>query len=748
MSLHSTATSTVEAPRCLRTPDHRYARRLPIMAALAAVALVTVLGGPGVALGQDPPGDYGDAPDCPGAFLKYPTGYSTTSSRVGQPGAHHLITGEEALGLLADVSVEAGAEDPADPDGLPNFVCPFGPFDQDFGDDGVYFLEGTAAFSHFFGLDRVTWWAWVMVSVDPAAPPGPRYLNVLVDLNRDGQWGNWAGDTEWVMQNLPVNASGGVPAMRLIELGDHFVGSGPTWIRFTLTREKIDEDLYSSVFGWDGSGTFAYGETEDYFVDLEPPPGGGGSGTFPQPPHIQPPDPPCNFFLTVECTPKTARNKPLLIDHCEADPDKRVFGYHLEAGQGTGPQQSGDCYVELIGDQLQNAPPGVANIPDAQIGPLQDATAGWVGVNVGHKWPPAPGNLPVGGPPLAVDLAVQIDPDCDPPAGRERRSRKLTFGMKCCDAWQLMKQQTCGAEVWHSADNNGGLMEEWYSDFVAGQGQPFDPITGFGFGYNSPQADGDISVQVVPARPLYLNPGGPAIGKSWAVAGDFDVPLENPPTDSYFTEFVFEFSDADLMAAGIPTDDVTKSLLVVGRHTPNNFGDLAWSLNVGQQTVVDVLTNQITIVYPNAFGVFAIGLPTAFQQVVNDCDSNGIDDYVDIYVGRLNDCDGNNIPDECDLPFISAIDALGGPHSFARAINNNGQVVGEANTGGSTNGLSHAFLWEGGPTLDLGTLGGGFSEALDINNYGQIIGQSTDALGRSRAFIWQQGQMTDLGTLG
>ena len=62
--------------------------------------------------------------------------------------------------------------------------------------------------------------------------------------------------------------------------------------------------------------------------------------------------------------------------------------------------------------------------------------------------------------------------------------------------------------------------------------------------------------------------------------------------------------------------------------------------------------------------------------------------------------------------------------------------------------INHAFLWENGTMIDLGTFGGTHSNARGINNYGQIVGDSNTACGARHAFLWENGTMSDLGTLG
>ena len=107
---------------------------------------------------------------------------------------------------------------------------------------------------------------------------------------------------------------------------------------------------------------------------------------------------------------------------------------------------------------------------------------------------------------------------------------------------------------------------------------------------------------------------------------------------------------------------------------------------------------------------------------------------------------------------ICDLGTLGGEFSEAVAINDDGQIVGSADTERSKQGrrIAHAFLWEKGKMRDLGTLPGfeSGSQAVAINDRGQVVGSSlsgaSDKHGRSiwHAFLWQKGTMRDLGTLG
>jgi probable HAF family extracellular repeat protein len=99
------------------------------------------------------------------------------------------------------------------------------------------------------------------------------------------------------------------------------------------------------------------------------------------------------------------------------------------------------------------------------------------------------------------------------------------------------------------------------------------------------------------------------------------------------------------------------------------------------------------------------------------------------------------------------------PPTFALAINNTGQMVGQSSTF-HTCGIGHATSWKNGVGTDLGTLGGGpdvldyGSSANAVNDLGVVVGWSTTGPVSAyfpapvHAVVWTpSGGIRDLGTL-
>ncbi len=85
---------------------------------------------------------------------------------------------------------------------------------------------------------------------------------------------------------------------------------------------------------------------------------------------------------------------------------------------------------------------------------------------------------------------------------------------------------------------------------------------------------------------------------------------------------------------------------------------------------------------------------------------------------------------------------------FGAILNNRGQAIGTSTLPGDE--TWHAFLWNSGTMIDLGTLGGNVSEALAINESGLIVGRSDFSPDSAyhHATLWRNGTIMDLGVAG
>lgn len=227
---------------------------------------------------REPSGlDFGDAPESgdvgyPGSEVtaSFPSSFGNDGTRVRNPGADTLGPG---------VSDEADAN-PANTDGS---------------DDGVSGL--------ILDLSATPAQASVVthVAIAADAPDGPRFLNVLIDLNADGTWERAASDDagEWVVQNFELTVSPGSSeriVLPAFTYGDTATLIDAAWMRVLLSRRAI------ATPDWSGAGEFDFGEVEDYLVRLDSIPA----------PVIECPDQISvggTFLRPVTCTGRKARKR-------------------------------------------------------------------------------------------------------------------------------------------------------------------------------------------------------------------------------------------------------------------------------------------------------------------------------------------------------------------------------------------------------------------------------------------------------
>jgi probable HAF family extracellular repeat protein len=97
---------------------------------------------------------------------------------------------------------------------------------------------------------------------------------------------------------------------------------------------------------------------------------------------------------------------------------------------------------------------------------------------------------------------------------------------------------------------------------------------------------------------------------------------------------------------------------------------------------------------------------------------------------------------------------LGGPDSLGGFLDGRGDVAGESFTNSTPNATTgiptmDPFLWRNGVMHDLGGLGGVFGMTSWMNNHGQVVGGSDLAGDQTvHPFMWNGHQLIDLGTLG
>ncbi len=226
--------------------------------------------------GANTGGDFGDAPDATnhdnvamnayiggsGLLARYPTVYDATQAGPQGPW-HRNPRGHSWLGT--DVSAEDNADGPGDSDGVLNLRAITSMANSDHKDDslGAGRIElpdcGPTTFTY-------------TVSAAVGVVKAKDYVNVWIDYNRNGRWGDTITCTqddgkpiefsEWVVINQEVFVSTGPIHMMTPPFYSAHQGTEEhLWMRITLS------DVAAAESAKDGSGPtdgFRSGETEDY----------------------------------------------------------------------------------------------------------------------------------------------------------------------------------------------------------------------------------------------------------------------------------------------------------------------------------------------------------------------------------------------------------------------------------------------------------------------------------------------------
>lgn len=203
-------------------------------------------------------------------------------------------------------------------------------------------------------------------------------------------------------------------------------------------------------------------------------------------------------------------------------------------------------------------------------------------------------------------------------------------------------------------------------------------------------------------------------------------------------------TDHAFLYDSLPSPDSELSDLTYS--TANSFSG-AYGINASGQVVGFQIygTGNIAFLYDEIDGMSLLGtIPGGSYSYARDV--NDIGQVVGYAAANGN---GGNHAFLSGEDSLQDLGTLGGSQSYAFGINNFGQIVGGADT---TNGEHHAVLYGlyGDLNVDLGTLGGDFARAYEINELGQIVGYSHTGNGESRAFFYDLnngGVMTDLNFL-
>jgi probable HAF family extracellular repeat protein len=289
---------------------------------------------------------------------------------------------------------------------------------------------------------------------------------------------------------------------------------------------------------------------------------------------------------------------------------------------------------------------------------------------------------------------------------------------------------------------------------------------------------GDASTRLNHPRPEDTAPCGWALARQWMLGVSLAIACQSALAQAMYRikplNHVSDCISTFIDVSGLNRDD---EVIGTGCNANGDFHALLW-MNYGAQ-MVDLGPDQAGAT-STAFALNASGLVTgrgedskgAFSFVSSgdgtpmkkipngiggsEVDANALNDLGQVTGGAYT-ADGSfhAFLWRNDGSPMRDLGRLGGGaiNSFGNAINASGDVAGESDPPGGSDGREHdAVVWKYGmPILDLGTLGGFWSRALFINASGQVAGESaTRNFSRVHGFLWRNDgtPIGDLGTLG
>lgn len=560
--------------------------------ALAFEAGVVYNGSSG-SLPENPYADYGDAPD--DENYRFPTEDRTSNSRAQSRGVHHFNVGHEYFGTT--VTAEAGASDLNDPDGLPNLIDN----DSDDGLAGISFIPIGDAFTPFSGTAAETYMmqATVAVTLAADATAGPRYVNILLDTNRDQEWKNTHQGQEWVVSNYRVDVVPGTTQLITMALDNITTNPAPRnadmWMRMTLTDKSITKSDYQGLGGWDGSGAYIHGETEDYLLYaaaapdillISPPPAAACVSDF-----------------------KVRLNSPTLV----LNQDQTGIVEVVVTVAGTGAY----AVVENITAEPLAAPvtgAGISNvILPGEVGAINPAIYTPLGAGINHvRIPVGPFDISNSGVTQSFSLSFTISGfDC---TGNKTFGSTDSAGVIVLHPLPGVTVRSAMLPYGPGAIHSAGMP-------IALQPASGDPIGYINFGTQQQTSGTIYAVQISDYPPGLPTDQRPGTVRLTTFLENFSEVKSESPTWEHQTQItgidLAGYSASDISDAGI-TDE---SQLRTARYstTPHSFFDV-WleRSESGISTSVDTNLHRVRILDPFGFSYYSIGLNTLPTSTVGN----------------------------------------------------------------------------------------------------------------------------------